>query len=275
LNHSTSPDTDPKLSAAELQSGLGTRIIGREIHVYDLVISTNDVAWELAGRGARDGTVVLAEEQTQGRGRLGRTWWSPRGRGIWMSVLLHPPTPEGAVPMVTIVGALATADAIRETTRLPAMIRWPNDIMIEGRKAAGILVESHRGPRGHEVVLGIGLDVDAAGAEMPEDIADLATSLSEALGERVDRVALARQLLTDLDRWYQVKLDRDIGRINQHWRELSATLGHRIVLEENGRRYEGEVADLDVVDGLALRLGRGNIRHFRGEHVSVIEHSVE
>ena len=243
--------------------------------MYDLVISTNDVAWELADRGSAEGTVVLAEEQTRGRGRLGRSWWSPRGRGIWMSVLLHPPTPEGAVPITTIVGALATADAIRETTRLPAMIRWPNDIIIDGRKVAGILVESRHGPRGHEVVLGIGLDVSAAEAEMPQDIAGLATSLSEALGERVDRVALARQLLTDLDRWYQVKLDRNIDRINQHWRELSATLGQRIVLEENGRRYEGEVADLDVTDGRALRLGRGNIRHFRGEHVSVIEHPKE
>jgi BirA family transcriptional regulator, biotin operon repressor / biotin---[acetyl-CoA-carboxylase] ligase len=262
----------PKLSAQALKKNLNTRIVGREIHVYDLVISTNDVAWELADRGAPEGTVVLAEEQTQGRGRLGRSWWSPRGGGLWMSVVLHPPTREGAVPMTTIIGGLAIADAVRRTTRLPAMIRWPNDITIEGRKVAGVLVESRHGQDGHKVVLGIGLDVNLAGGEMPEELSALATSLSEERGEPVDRATVAQQLLRDLDRWYQIKLDRDIDQINRCWREWSATLGRRIVLEEHGNRYEGEVADLDVVDGLALRLGRGNIRHFRGEHVSVLRH---
>ena len=256
----------------QVRRGLTTRIIGRAVHVYDLVISTNDVVWQLADRGADEGTVVFAEEQTRGRGRLGRTWWSPRGKGLWMSVLLRPPVREGAVPMTTIIGALALADAIRAETRLPAMIRWPNDVIVEEKKVAGVLVEARTGSAGRELVLGIGLDVNAAASEMPEEIAGLATSLSEAAGEEFDRAALARALLHALDRWYQVKLDGDTDAINGRWRELSGSLGRRIALEERGSRYEGDVIDVDVRLGLALRLDRGNIRHFRGEHVSVLDH---
>lgn len=255
-----------------LKSGLATRIVGREIHARDLVVSTNDVLWELAKHGSEEGTVVFAEEQTAGRGRFGRNWWSPRGKGIWMSVLLRPPTREGTVPMTTIIGALATAEAVRSTTLLSAMIRWPNDILVEGRKVAGVLVEARTGRNGRELVLGIGIDVNARQAEMPDDIADLAISLSEATGEPVDEPGLAKVLLHELDRWYQVKLSGDIEAINRRWRELSATLDRRIVLDEHGRRYEGNVIDVDARLGLALRLDRGGIRHFRGEHVTVIRH---
>ena len=265
------------LSSDELRRGLQARLVGRKIHVHDRVVSTNDVAWELADRGAEGGTAVFAEEQTGGRGRLGRNWWSPRGVGIWMSVLLRPPDlagseQEGTVPMTTIIGALAAADAIRAATRLPAMIRWPNDVLVDRRKVAGVLVEARQGETGRELVLGIGINVNARQSAMPEDIAQLATSLSETAGQDIDRLELARTLLQELDRWYQVKLDQDSEAINRRWRELSATLGQRIELEEDGRRYEGTVIDVDVRFGLALRLDQGNIRHFRGEHVTVIRH---
>jgi len=264
--------TSPALSSAALRRRLPTRIVGREIHTYPLVTSTNDVLWELADQGAEEGTVVFAEEQTGGRGRMGRSWWSPRGRGIWMSVLLRPPTPEGAVPMTSIIGALATADAVRSITRLPAGIRWPNDVLVADRKVAGVLVERRRLAHGREVVLGIGVDVEGSPADMPEGLADVAVSLSEAAGEPVDRLALARALLVELDRWYRTKLDRDIASINRRWRSSSVTLGRRAVVEEHGRRYAGEVIDVDVRFGLALRLDSGSIRHFRGEHVTVVEH---
>ena len=153
------------------------------------------------------------------------------------------------------------------------MIRWPNDVIVEAKKIAGVLVEARYGPRGRELVLGIGLDVNAAAPEMPEEIAGLATSLSEAAGEEFDRVGVAQALLLALDRWYQIKLDGDADAINRRWRELSATLGRRIVLEEHGRRYEGNVIDVDIRHGLALRLDRGTIRHFRGEQVSLVGHS--
>jgi BirA family biotin operon repressor/biotin-[acetyl-CoA-carboxylase] ligase len=266
------PANPDKLSLEALRRGLATRIIGRALHVYDLVISTNDVVWELAARGADEGTVVFADGQTEGRGRLGRSWWSPRGKGLWMSVLLRPPFLSPGVPMTTIIGALAATDAIRRKTRLPAMIRWPNDVLVEGKKVAGVLVEARHRPSGHELVLGIGIDVNVRRGDFPEDIRGMASALSEVAGEPVDRTALARELLAALDRWYQVKLDRDLGSVNRAWRERSATLGSRIVLEEHDRRYEGTVIDVDVRFGIALRLGRGSIRHFRGEHVTVLEH---
>lgn len=260
------------LSAENLTRDLGARIVGRDIRVFDLVISTSDVVWQLADQGAEEGTAVFAEEQTRGRGRLGRSWWSPRGKGIWMSVLLRPPVTAETVPMTTIIGALAAAEAILATTRLPARIRWPNDVVVERKKVAGALVEARQAAGGRELVLGIGVDVNIARRELPEEIAHLATSLSEAAGERINRLELARELLRRLDRWYQVELEQDIEAINERWRALSATLGEWIVLDEEGRRYEGTVADVDVRFGLALRLSRGNIRHFRGEHVTVIQH---
>lgn len=263
------PDT-PRLSAEALRRDLRTRVVGRHIHLYDRVVSTNDVAWELAERGAAEGTAVFAEEQTGGRGRLGRTWWSPRGGGIWMSVLLRPPGSKGRVAMTPIISALATAEAIRATARLPARIRWPNDVLVDGRKTAGVLVEARQQAGKRELVLGIGIDVHPRPSQMPAELIGLVTSLSEAAGEPVDRLALARELLERLDRWYRVKLDGDVEAINQAWRALSGTLGERIVLDEGGRRYEGTVIDVDVRFGLALRLERGHIRHFRGEHVSLV-----
>ncbi len=255
----------------ELERGLPTRVIGRKVRVYDVVTSTNDLLWELSDRGAEEGTAVFADGQTHGRGRLGRSWWSPTGKGIWMSVLLRPPTAEGAVPMTTIVGALATADAVRATTRLPALIRWPNDILVRGKKAAGVLVEARAAPNGRILVLGIGIDVNASRSEMPQDIAKLATSLSEEANEEINRLELAKSLLGELDRWYQIELEQDTETINQRWRSLSATLGSRIVLEQGRQRYEGTVFDVDVRFGLALRLDRGGIKHFRGEHVTVLD----
>jgi len=260
------------LCPADLRRGLQTRIVGREILVRDRVTSTNDVAWQLGEEGAEEGTVVFAEEQTAGRGRLGRCWWSPHGKGIWMSVLLRPVVGEELVPMTTIIGALAAAEAIRAATRLPARIRWPNDVLIEEKKVAGVLVEARQTGGGRGLVLGIGVDVNADDADMPPDVAPVAVSLSQAAGERIHRLHLAQELLRRLDRWYQVELERDADTINERWRSLSATLGRRIVLDEQGRRYEGTVADVDVRFGLALRLSRGNVRTFRGEHVTVIEH---
>ena len=259
------------LDADDLRRGLHTRVVGRRVRVFQRVTSTNDVIGDLARQGEPEGTVVLAETQTEGRGRRGRGWWSPPGKGVWMSVLLSPPVRRGSVPVTTIIGGLAVSDAIRASTGLPALIRWPNDVVIGGRKVAGVLVEAHQRPGGRDLLLGIGIDVNAGQDELPPEIADIATSLSEAAGEPIDRVELVRTLLGELDRWYRIKLDRDIDTINEQWRERSATLGRRIVLEEHGRLFEGTVADVDVRFGIALRMSRGNIRHFRGEHISLIE----
>ncbi|MFW6108096.1 MAG: biotin--[acetyl-CoA-carboxylase] ligase [bacterium] len=263
------PDT---LDADRIRRDLHTRVVGRRVHVYERVRSTSDVIRELADEGAEEGTVVFAERQTRGRGRLGRRWWSPAGVGVWMSVLLRPPVRRESVPMTTIIGALAAADAIRSSVGLPAMIRWPNDVLVGDRKVAGVLVEARETAVGRDLVLGIGIDVNAGQGEFPAEIAGRATSLSEAAGERVNRLDLIRALLRHLDRWYRIKLGRDLEAINDRWRELSATRGRRIVLEARGRRFAGTVADVDVRFGIALRMSRGNIRHFRGEHVTVIEH---
>jgi BirA family biotin operon repressor/biotin-[acetyl-CoA-carboxylase] ligase len=267
------PGGEQGLSAEAIRSGLRARQIGRDIIVRQWVTSTNDIAWELADAGADEGLVVFAEEQTAGRGRLGRSWWSPRGGGLWMSVLLRPSGWDGTVPIVTIIGALAVADAVRERTDLPAMIRWPNDVLVDDRKIAGVLVEARQTTAGRALVAGIGIDVGLAQAELPPELVKLAVSIAAALGKPVNRVAIARAVLESLDRWYRVALDGDLDAVNGRWRELSVTLGRTVTLEEHGRRYRGTVIDVDVRLGLALRLDRGAVRHFRGEHVSLVAHA--
>ena len=154
------------MSAPRLPN-IGTRLIGRYIRWHESLPSTNDVALRLADVGVPEGTVIVAEEQTAGRGRRGRAWASPRG-GIWLSVILRPGIPVERVPLIALSAAAATAQAIREATGLPARVKWPNDVLVDGKKIVGILAEAGAG--GEWVVVGIGIN-----ANIPLDVLPQAT----------------------------------------------------------------------------------------------------
>jgi len=234
---------------------LGTRVIGRHTRWHETLPSTNELAMRLAEIQVPEGTVVVAEEQTAGRGRFGRAWASPRG-GIWFSVILRPRLPVAQLPLVGLVAGAAVARAVRTSTRLPARLKWPNDVLVEGRKVAGILAEA--GPRAEWLVLGIGINANVPLAELPQDYP--ATSLTERAGAPVDRGQLAREVLRELDRAYD-ELQEPGGSVGalRKWREMADTLGRTVRVDGAADSFEGLAVDVDDAGALLVRLADGRV----------------
>lgn len=253
----------------ELSRGLDTAVVGRAIFVHDSVDSTNDVAWQEALSGAEDGTIVLAEEQRTGRGRMGRRWLAPPRRAVLMSVVLRPELSVQDSNLLTVMSSVAVAQAIREHFLLHARIRWPNDITIKDRKVAGILVEGRSLATGTAFVVGIGLNVNTSPEDFPVGIRPAATSLAIEKGVLLDRIEVARGLMVALDRWYRDLRYGDYGRIARSWRHFSSTMAERVTLLENGREYHGRVLDLSLEEGLIVRLDEGVTRIFHPSTVSL------
>jgi len=257
------------LTAEEIAHGLTTKMVGLHVTVLPETSSTNDEAAARAKAGCPDGAVVFAEKQTRGRGRLGRTWASPYAKGLWFSVVLYVDLPEAGASLLTLVGAVAAAETIRAELAIPALIRWPNDIVVRSKKLGGVLVESRsRGGRGRAYILGIGINVNYAADEMPRQIQKHATSLLIECGKPVDRIALARAMLERLDQWCLRVGSGETAGIAEAWRRLSSTLGRRVTVEQGGRQYRGMAIDLDPAGALILRRRKGPVRRFRAHEVT-------
>jgi BirA family biotin operon repressor/biotin-[acetyl-CoA-carboxylase] ligase len=259
-----SPDV---LHADDLLSRLPAgQVIGRDIHVFQETGSTNDVVEKLARDGVREGVVVFAETQTKGRGRLGRRWLSPPGEGLWFSVLLRPQLPPASVTQLTIAGATAVARAIRSQTRLSPQIKWPNDILIDGRKVVGILTElSAEQDRVRHVILGIGVDVNVS--RFPEELRTVATSLALAAGRRFNRAELAISILSELDADYG-RLERgEFAELAEEWEQHCITLGQRIQIHVGTRTLIGRAESLDNDGALLLRGDYGHLERVVGGDV--------
>ncbi len=259
-----SPDI---LFAEDIQYRLGKVVIGRQVLVYERTASTNDLVEKLALDGAAEGAVVFAESQVRGRGRMGRAWASPRGKGLWFSALLRPKLPMSSVGRLTIAASVAIARAIREQTGLAAEIKWPNDVFIGGRKCAGILAELRTELDAIKfIVLGIGLDVNCEAGDFPPEVRGIATSLKMELArqgrEPMLRGDLAVALLRELDRTYSLTGD-DSGfdDIRREWAQLSSTLGKRVALQIGPHQLEGFAQALDEDGSLLVRCDDGRIEH--------------
>ena len=229
--------------------------------MFDEVGSTNTVAMTAIGRGAEDGAVFLAEGMTAGRGRLGRVWHSPPGVNIYCTVVLRPAMTPARLPLVTLMAAVATVQAVRETTGLDATIKWPNDILVKGKKAGGILTEAAvEQDRVQGVVLGIGLNVNMTRQATPVVLRRTATSLRQASGRVHDRTALLRRLLQTLDVWYGRLMrpgTHGRGEIIQAWRRRSETLGRRVRVMMPRRTVIGLAYGITEEGALVLRLDHG------------------
>jgi len=260
------------LVKSDIVQGLSTTIIGREIHLFPEVVSTNTRAMEMASQGSPEGTVVLAEMQTGGKGRLGRTWISPRGN-LYCSVIFRPVVPIHKAPLITLMGAVAVASAIRTTCASQAAIKWPNDILISGKKVAGLLTEMSAEPdRIKHIALGIGIDVNMELAELPEDIRSQTTTLSAETGKNIDRTLLLRKLLTELDHWYQVFLKDPAGVLRQ-WEIFNSTIGNRVVVRGLSETVEGCAQGIDDEGRLILRLDDGSQRLVAAGDVTILKGS--
>jgi BirA family transcriptional regulator, biotin operon repressor / biotin---[acetyl-CoA-carboxylase] ligase len=210
----------PSLVRAEL----GDHPIGRNIVHYFRTESTNAVALKLAADGAEHGTVVVAEEQTAGRGRLGRTWFSEKSTGIYISIILRPPLAPAAAPVLTLMAGLAGQRAVSSVTGLAVDIRWPNDLLVNGKKVCGILTEmSAEVDRLHAVVLGVGMNVNHS--QMPADLEEIATSLRMEAHRGISRVQVLVALLREIERYYQLLLKSGNKAITERW-EAGSTFAH-------------------------------------------------
>jgi BirA family transcriptional regulator, biotin operon repressor / biotin---[acetyl-CoA-carboxylase] ligase len=263
-----SPDL---LHADDLISRLETpRVVGRDIQVFEQTTSTNEVIEMLARGGAAEGAVVFAESQTKGRGRLGRRWESASHCGLWFSVLLRPQLRVPACTQLTITGATALARAIRNQTGLMLEIKWPNDIMYEGKKLAGILTElSGELDFVRYVILGIGVNVNQETSDFSKDLAKTATSLLLATGQKISRPELAVSILEALDADYQRLNSGQFGSLADEWSQQCATIGRQICLRIGGRTLEGRAEALDEDGALLLRTEHGRLERIIGGDVTL------
>ena len=244
------------LSTTEILDGLGTVSLGRKVLVCQRVDSTNSLARALAEQGEAEGTLVIAEEQTAGRGRLGRTWQAPAGTCLLFSVILRPNLEPERLHQLTMIGALALREALLGSTALRAEIKWPNDVLLSGRKAAGILTEARLiGTKVGLAILGIGLNVNLIPGDLDPGLA--ATSLAFELGHPVPRVPLLQTILRCLEQRYQ-QLQAGHSAAAE-WAAALVTLGQRIQVVCADRSYQGLAEAVDDSGALLLRLDDGQV----------------
>jgi BirA family transcriptional regulator, biotin operon repressor / biotin---[acetyl-CoA-carboxylase] ligase len=257
------------LHADDVMSRLGeTRVIGRDIRVFSETTSTNDVVEKLARDGVREGVVVFAESQTKGRGRMGRRWVSPPGKGLWFSVLVRPPFSPDNATQLTVIAATAVARAIGEETGLVPQIKWPNDILLKGRKAVGVLTElAAEVDRIKHVILGIGVDVNVT--EFPPELQSIATSLACETGNTVERAALAARILQELDRDYARICAGEFASVAEEWEQQCVTLGRRVRIHIGTRELTGRAEALDPSGALLLRTDHGHLERITGGDVLI------
>jgi len=241
---------DDSLSPLAITQGLATNFIGQRVVYYPSLTSTMDVARREAQRGAAEGTVIIADEQTAGRGRLKRTWLSPRG-SLALSVILYPSVAN--LPFLIMLASLAVVHGIEATIGLKSEIKWPNDVLINRRKVCGILIESNvRGNSVNYANIGIGINVNLRLADFPE-IQPIATSLSHELGKEVSCLSVVRYLLVEIERLYRSLAEGE--GVYDEWRDSLITLGKKVRVTGSNAVYDG-VAESVARDGSLLLRGQ-------------------
>ncbi|OAT80700.1 biotin--[acetyl-CoA-carboxylase] ligase [Desulfotomaculum copahuensis] len=259
-----------RLYAEEIAAGLPTGLIGCRIYHYTSLVSTNRTARELAGREAPDGTLVVAEEQTGGRGRLGRGWYSPCGKGIWCSVILHPPVNPVDAPPLTMLAAVAVCSALRRAAGVEAGIKWPNDLLVNGKKICGILTElSAEMERINFLITGMGINLNLTAADLPAELRTTATSVLIETGRPVSRVAVLQAVLTELEHWYLLWLQDGFAPVLARWKEFSVTLGRPVRVASLKESWTGLAEDVDENGALLLRLPAGELKKVVSGEVSL------
>jgi len=248
--------------------GLTTARVARRVHYLRSVESTSTALVSLAERGAEAGTVVLADEQTGGRGRSGRTWFSPERLGLWVSVLHETALPAEKLAPLSVAAAVSVASALRGETGLDVKVKWPNDLLVGGRKLGGFLVELVQTAGGdvQSVVLGVGLNVGIREGDLPDDLAGTATSLAIELDRPVRRLDVLRIVLPALERCLESYELECIAGFRERWRELSSTLGREVTIAPgtaggaSGPLFTGTVTGLAESGALVIRFASGGTR---------------
>lgn len=240
--------------------GLSTRYVGGTLHYLKVVESTNTELARLAEEGAPSGAAVLAEEQTGGRGRLGRAWHSPAGGGLWMSVLLRADLPPERLAPLSVAVSVSVTEALRGHTGLDVRVKWPNDILVGGKKLGGVLVESTAevGSGTTAAVVGIGLNVNVTEGGLPPELRGIATSLREALGRDVSRVDVLKAVALAVEDAFDRFLEGGVDAFRERWRALSTLLGGCVTVGEAPDARRGTVVDMALSGALILETAPGH-----------------
>jgi len=259
------------LSSTEIGHHLTSRIMGAHVKSYRTTKSTNDIASQLADDGASEGTIVTAEEQTKGRGRLGRTWHSPPGSGIYVSIVLRPSFKPEEAPGISLMTALALADAITALGVHDVRIKWPNDILIGGKKVAGILTElsADRGRINH-LVVGVGINVNQKVEDFPDEIRGTATSLRRVLKHKVCRVELLGKFLAFFEKEYALYCKDRLKKSHKRLVAYSSLIGQPVSVQSGRTVISGVARDIDATGALVLQTENGVVTVNAGE-VTVVK----
>ncbi|MEH7388389.1 biotin--[acetyl-CoA-carboxylase] ligase [Bacillus sp. JJ1521] len=253
----TKPD---KISSNEIRLGLETQILGRNIHFEESVTSTQQIAHKLANEDAIEGTLVVAEEQTTGRGRLDRVWYSPKHTGVWMSLILRPQIPPSHAPQLTLLAAVGVVQAIQEVTGLEPDIKWPNDILIHQKKVVGILTELQaETDRINSVIIGIGINVNHELSHFPESLQAIASSLAIEKGEKIDRAKLIQVILFKIEKLYKEYLQHGFKVVKILWESYATSIGKNIIARTLNGSIEGKAIGINEDGVLLLEDVAGNL----------------
>ncbi len=253
-----------------IRSRLTSRIIGQRVEVVAEIGSTNDAAIAAGRGGEPEGFAILADRQTGGRGRLGRSWTSLSGLGIYTSILLRPATPPVGAPILTLMAGLAAVEAIQAVGKTTAVLKWPNDVLCDGRKVGGVLTEmATMGNAIGYVVVGVGINVGHRSTDFPVEIAATATSIELSVGHPVDRGAVIAALYNAMDRWYGVFRSGRTDAVVQAARRRTVTLGRPVTVMTDGGGWKGVALDLDTDGALLVQDETGTVHRVLADDVSI------
>lgn len=247
------------LTSDELRSELNTKIFGQSEIIYlPQTRSTNLIAREYASNGSPEGFLIIADSQTEGRGRQHRYWHSPSGGGIYLSMILRPSLPPNETPVITLMTAVALLEAIRMQSEIPLRIKWPNDILSGDKKLAGILTEINTYPDSvNFVIVGVGINVNTSPEKFPDEIKDIATSISAETGKYLQRKELLASFLSIFETWYALFEKREFQAIINRWKSYSDIIGRVVSVDILGTVYSGKVVEIDVDGTLIIEDGKG------------------
>lgn len=259
------------ITPEKIEKKLKTDFIGQKIHYFAEVTSTNDVAKELATLEAAEGTVVVAEVQTCGRGRLGRGWLSPKG-GIWFSLILRPQVKAKDVFKITFLTAVAVAKTIRKLLKLNVEIEWPNDVLVNGKKVCGILTETNvRGESVDSVIVGVGINANIGINFFPEYLKKNVTTLAAEVSGEVDQEKFLHALLEELEDYYKMFKENKFDPILEEWKRLNRLFGANVEVVSFKEKIMGQAVNVDQNGALIIRLSDGTTRKVFSGDVTLLK----
>ncbi|MBA2173899.1 biotin--[acetyl-CoA-carboxylase] ligase [Halobacillus locisalis] len=249
-----------KISGNTLQWGLDTAWIGQQLYHYDQVESTQDIVHQMAKQGKPHGTVVIADEQVKGKGRMAREWHSPQGKGIWMSILLRPPLPPVQAPQITLLTATVLAEMVAAESTLDPQIKWPNDILVNHKKVSGILTEMQaEQDRIQYIVLGIGMNVNQDAVDLPPAIAHKASSLKEESGMEWNIQRTIQSILRTFETTYDQFIDKGFEQVKAKWEHYGYRIGERVTISTMRDTWEATLIGIESDGALRAKRDYGKV----------------